>query len=687
MSTPRSIKEIPPPPASPSGSVAHDDITASPHHQRHPAPSLSLDALSPLFRSFSPSPSFPQTPSTRFLSPPLSVGSVASPPPRPEADDYLAAGARHASGKGKHHVRREHRTQSPLVLSEESQGSVAPSNITPTPASLAEALKIEPAGTASSNDEGPVFAPPPAGLIIVQPKKQRLGRQLRDSIESLPPDAKANFLPAPLDIPDDTASPAVNALRRLSRTHTQPRDASSVDFGRFSRAMTGTLISVFTGKDAHFLAATGAHSAGLDYGTVHPGRVTFQDDGRSEVRATPATIVLRKASAAPQPRSIVVPCTTSASFDSTRSNEPPLHSRTSSASLLAFDSKHVDKEPHSIPSTLSSLKENDQSPTQRDTPVRRPSLMSEDFLPHKKTRAMTLLGNTAVNRRQSVTAEAALTTAEFFPCPGTLINPSSKPNPRSHEQAAVRTSVVHFSSRNSIHEIIWRENETSSSGSSSSPVSPTNKEASPIKDRSPSRKPSVYVARDRFITSDAEIQSSLGDTTSPLEKSVPPSPAQQEAQEAFLAWSWETPPPPVMNSYMSSHNVHSTFQLGRASTFGGMAAETFSPLGTRRSGFNWRWKSLADTPDPVAGPEERHSQDVSDQDEEFGSIIKHKKKRSRTYPSVPQSDTKVEMGGKTEKGRQASLRGSPFAPARVGEEGSMGSSVGVSSRARVPSKK
>lgn len=511
MTAPADVGDIPAPPVSPSGSTAHNDITTDPPHRRDPAPSLSLDALSPLLRSFSPPPSFSRTSSYRYLSPPISIASVGSPPPRPEADDYLAAG-----GKGKHHARREYRSHSPLIRSEGSQDSVAPSTTTPPPASLVEASKIELAVTANSNDDSANLAPPIACLITIPPKERRRSWQLRDSLECLPPDCKAALLPAPSELPGGAASPALNALRRLSRTSTRPRDTGFGEIGRFSRALTGTLSKVFTFKDAppgvsmvnenaEFLAATGAHSADLEYGTEHRDHVTFMEDGLSEVQATPAIIILRKASAAYQPGSNMAPNTTSSSSKPSRSSESPYHPHTSIASLSAFDSKRLEKESPSISSTVSSLKENDQASPQLDTPIQRPSLVGDDSPPHKKTRTLTLLRSTAVNRRQSVTVEAALTTAEFFPCPGILISPCSKPNLLSSEQESVRTSVVQIASRNSVHKIIWRADESSSSAGSSSPVSPTNKETPSSNDRYSIEKPCEYIDQDPLVTLNIEI--------------------------------------------------------------------------------------------------------------------------------------------------------------------------------------
>lgn len=618
MATPTFAKEIPPPPGTPSESAAHSDVTG-PHHQRDVAPLLSMDALRPLLLSFSPQPPYSQTPSSRYLSPPISVGSVASPPPRPETDDYFAAGARYAGGKRKYNMRQEHKSQTLLYRSEGSLDSVPQSNITPPPPSLVKARETELASSANTNEDGTNLAPLPACLGTVQAQERPRVLHLRDSIECLPPDAKVTFPPAPLVIPEDSASPAVNALRRLSRTPSQPQDVGTgfVYLHRFSRALTGSLGSVYNFKDAppsiskvnenaEFLAAIGAHSADFDYGTGHHGHVAFEQDGLSEVRATPATIILRKASAAIayQPRSTTAPTTASTSSKLFRSFESPFHPLTPTSSLLAFDSTRIQKQSRPISSTVAAVKESDQASPQPDPPVRRLSLASDYLPPHKKARSMTLLGNRTVNRRQSVTAEAALTTTEFFPCPGTLISPCSKPNLLSPEQALVRTSVVQFASRNSVHEIIWRENETSSSGTSPSPLSPTNKGTPSPKDTSPIKEPSESTDQDPFATLNAEIQTALDETPSlVLGRSVPPSPAQREAQEGFFAWSWENSPPPVMKS---------TFRLGKASSFSGVAAEPFAPFGDRRSTSEWRKKPLVDLHESVAGREESQSHGVSD---------------------------------------------------------------------------
>lgn len=671
MASPNTTEETAPPPVSPPGPTApNEKATNSAFRRRDPPPSLSFGSLSPLLPPFTPPPSFAGTPAYRYLSPPISIASIASPPPRPEADDYLSG------GKGRHNARRDYRSHSPLIGSEGSQGPVAPSNIPPPPPSLVEATKANFAGTASSNDDGTTVASLSALLTTVQPKDRRRSWKLRDSIEVLPSDVKATFLPAPLDTPEGSISPAVNALRRLSRTPTQPRDTGQVDIRRFSRALTSTLGRVFTFKEAppgvsmvdenaEFLAATGAHSADLEYGTGHHDHVTLKEDDLSEVRATPAIITLRKASAAYRPYSTTT--LNSASSKLSHAFKSPSDPDTSTASLLAFDSKHTEKESQSTSSNVSSFKENDQASPPRDMPIRRTSLIND--VPRRKTaRSMTLLGNTAVNRRQSVTAEAALTRAEFFPCPGNLISPCSKPNLLSPEQSSVRTSVVHFATGNSVHKIIWRADESSSSGSSSSPVSPHNIETPSSKDRTPNTQPSDYVDQELFVISRAEHDTAHDDTTSssPREGSDQRSPAQREARDAFFAWSWESSPPPVMESHVSLQGAH----LRKAPTFDGVTVET---------------SALSDGHDPLANGEGYQSRDVSDQ--EMGGLgsnnIIPKKQRSRTSPTVLLNDVKAKVGSNTEKRAQnLSLHASTWTPARVGNQGNVGRSLGVSSHAR-----
>lgn len=572
---------------------------------------------------------------------------------------------------------------------------MAPSNITPPPASLVEAAKIVLVGTASSTDDGTNLASLPACLITLHLKERRHGRQLDDRIDGQPPDVKVSFLPAPLDVPDDVASPAVNALRRLGRTPTQPRDAGFVDIGRFSRALTGTLRRVFTLEDdapgvslvnehAELLAATGAHGADFECRTGHHDHLIIKNEGFSELQATPAIITLRKASAAFPPHSTIPPNTTSASSEPSHSFEPSSHPHTSTANLLAFDSKRIENESPSIVSAVSSLNENDQASPKPHTPVRQPSLLNGCLPPRKISRSMTLLGNTDVNRRHSVTAEAALTMAEFFPSPGIIIGSGNKPNLLSPEQESVRTSVVEFASRNSVHKIIWQATETSSSTSSSGPVSPSNKETL-------IKKPSEDTDQDPSVTLDAEIQAA-NDKTSLPENSVSPSTAQREAQDAFFAWSWGTSPPPVMESRVSLEGAQlrkSTLHVRKAATLDEVTVGSFPRLSDRRSTSEWRKKPLVDLHDPVTSLEEPQSHGVIDEKEvELRSGMKPEKQRSRTSPNVIQNDIEAELSSRTEKGsRTFSLNGPLFAPARVRDEGSTGRSVGVSSRMKVKSGK
>ncbi|KAL9038317.1 MAG: hypothetical protein Q9180_003210 [Flavoplaca navasiana] len=69
------------------------------------------------------------------------------------------------------------------------------------------------------------------------------------------------------------------------------------------------------------------------------------------------------------------------------------------------------------------------------------------------------------SRRQSF-AETAVTVSNTFPSPAILASPTSGPS--STSEAERRFSVVHIKSRKSFHQVIWRENDTSSSSEKSS---------------------------------------------------------------------------------------------------------------------------------------------------------------------------------------------------------------------------
>ncbi|KAI4272165.1 MAG: hypothetical protein LQ337_005479 [Flavoplaca oasis] len=79
------------------------------------------------------------------------------------------------------------------------------------------------------------------------------------------------------------------------------------------------------------------------------------------------------------------------------------------------------------------------------------------------------------SRRQSL-AETAVTVSNTFPSPAILASPISGPSSRN--EAERRFSVVNIKSRKSFHQVIWRENDTSSNSEKSSSSSSLTRSAS-----------------------------------------------------------------------------------------------------------------------------------------------------------------------------------------------------------------
>lgn len=495
--------------------------------------SLSFENLNaiqlPLPRSNATSPTW------QYLSPPLSIANRLSPPPRQGTPDYFTLD-QHQTGK-----RKRKRHHKPLIRSENSamtELSLAHA-LMPSPASPEEKVH-EPIEIRTLIDAVSAIHIQSTSVAAPQSQDQRASCGVGDSLES---DLVATFEPpAPKESNPLGPSPALDALRHLNRVYTQPPTERIMR--RFSRALTGTFSAAFDSKFADLRGKTVNGKAGFpalnnrqnqssDYATRNRG-----GDLSAGGRSKPATITLRKASVAYPPLLSTLSSSISTSSEPSRSFDPPVNLLTPTTNLVAFTSKHMDNRPPSVSSSLSSLSFRQEGPSSPKSNESIKAYSWRDDLPmgRKMARSASLLLGAAPNRRRTVIADTALTKTQFFPCPGTLINPGSKTIAVPPVQTSVRTSVVRFVSHTSVHEIIWREDETSSSVSSSSATSP-NKSETRASER---RKEPQEIDHSHGLTPlEAEIQEEPSfRPPSDLNDQIPDFSTQRDGHEALFDWSW-----------------------------------------------------------------------------------------------------------------------------------------------------
>ncbi|KAL8867970.1 MAG: hypothetical protein Q9174_005309 [Haloplaca sp. 1 TL-2023] len=388
--------------------------------RRAPAPFLSFKSLNP----FQAPRSNVSSPGSLYLSPPISSPSLMSPPPRQEAEDYLSLDTSHG-GKKKHQSRMP---GSPLAVGGQKNPQV-------------------PTGKA------------PQTIPVSQ---RHIGAA------AWPPITLPN---------ENTESPAVTSLRRMSEAtkdksaNRKPGEPSVLN--EMTQALPQVLESTFSTKNAD----TPSRKASVQGDSIPPiqglrRRSTALRDGnrrrpsKDVAKPTllglelPSTIILRKATGLFQPAADPM---------------QPAQATTRTAEELA--GKPDDSS--SLPMTCTlvgfgSQPRDPMDPTpllQQEDPLRDSSVVSSKALELSSSKSDSRDFAIPDHRRQSL-AETAVTKTNIFPAPAILASPvKSAPSTNERER---RISVVQIQSRKSVHQIIWREDETSSSsGTSSDHVSPT----------------------------------------------------------------------------------------------------------------------------------------------------------------------------------------------------------------------
>lgn len=171
------------------------------------------------------------------------------------------------------------------------------------------------------------------------------------------------------------------------------------------------------------------------------------------------------------------------------------------------------------------------------------------------------------SRRQSL-AETAITVSNIFPSPAILASPVSGPS--STNEAERRFSVVHIKSRKSLHQVIWREDDTSSSSETSSKSSsltrpasiklPDTSENSPERISPASSKPdprhtsSPTLSKPGALTPDGPVTA---------EKLATFNAAERKPKGQMLRWSWavaEDAPYDPTDSSEAAKSLHFTLE-------------------------------------------------------------------------------------------------------------------------------
>ena len=567
-------------------------MAASLHNRRIQPKSLNIDDT-----STSP-------PENQFLSPTLSLLSMMSPPPRPQADDYFDS--RRAKKRRQSRLKRPCPT--PLLLSEDT-GSGETSLSHDAGPGFSKHNNVDPSYD-QSDDAGlltKTIRSDPLQATIAAGGQDGTGLVAEQSFQGSTASHHPTFTHGSPISQDDSVdlddSPAVNSLRRISRSMTQSSDSKRGEFKHLSKILADKINTIFRSKGK---SPFGEFNENTDRGNIfgfHKASTdpsTFRKSASGDLSPTsrvsntqaarlrsPAYITLRKASGV------------NSLGGTANVNNPP----SSGNNIIQNNHQSTAATTSNLVSFQSQLEHQAAKVAWQKDPKlvkRSTSPLSSPFRDeksHVRERFMSLsqLGNFAQSQQYASAAEPALTVTSFYPTRAASSKPRSRSNSVPLERAPFRFSIVQIVSRKSVHEVIWYEDETSTSDGSSSPISPRNDLRA-----SGGSLPKVVVDSFRQETPLIAI------TTSPTEVSAPPQVNEHastdslidstDAHKRLLSWSWDNPRPSVADFSSSSQegneapevrertsnvSMRSNFSMRRAATADILAAG-YSPHGTEQ---------------------------------------------------------------------------------------------------------
>lgn len=605
----------------------------------------------------SPSQSVLSSPNTSLLSPAISDPWDRSPPPRPETDDYIGSKSRREykeRQKGKH-ARKCQNTREESLVATPCEDSAAHNPHSD--------YGLYGAGKQSKGSNNVLRRPSHRIAGSSTTANQKLA--LRDAI--LTTDTKTLVHTPSSETLNASKSPAVTALRRLSQPVPPGLISSPNAARRISTAVSATLGFRVTPK------ASSSGSQSPENNTVKSPiqrlhQSSFQrsvDQGGCRRASTsrdqlevPATITVRKASTTDryESRSISTkPVVTSNHKNGEARINPP------SVELVAFYS------------------ENRKGATPQTS--HRTFDTSMAALTHRETRPNSIaqLNEFTNSRRQSVAADVAITFADVHIAPGTF---GAQHVPRlgtlGFNEITQRASTVQFRTRDSVHEIIWREDEAHSGGSfscsshgSSSPDRSTQFQTigglAPDDNASHSEPPQEIMEQNTTVPfwnpsddlSSTQRQAGLLKFTWKAPEDAPASEVERHTGGASSTSPVaHDPSKNFTNPTISEHSSPEAEEVDSVKE-GDRHVASFPPLPARQSTSEWCRAPLVDLDDPLAG------RAMADH-----CIAGRRAKTMQIMKSFPSSDEKQSY--------RRRLSGYAHSPSRVG------SYLGVSSHRSKP---
>ena len=627
-----------------------------------------------------------------------------SPPPRHEADDYM-----NVHSKRKQPRKNPRKVHDTREGSEETRPQRSLRSGPQTASSDTSNCEVLAANTPDCDDDARSNAPLVKNLGQSNHSNHVHGPQISTEnggfrVQTSP------TLTSSVGAPDEHDSPAVNALRSLS--FQAPVRSKPHGLQRVSTALANTFnlfrpnsAVTFADVPSHLASRkaeeasrrSSAHSKTLAYRDINRRHSTLKEDKDvPQTLETPATITLRKASHV----DVSSPLKTSMGASLSREQECERGADAPASGLLAFYSSSA-SEKGPTPSDTSSPESAEVPRSSRQQSAVPFEVESQSF--RERSKSVSQCIDVSNSRRCSTPAEATLTFADVHVAPGSFANGT-----RSRKQSSLpadpnrRISIVQFRSRNSVHEVIWREDDTTSGSSLTA-----------------SSRGSEFAGQSFRSTPSSESRGSPAIKSKETRALLPAVPELvsvfTKMPDHLFQWTWGGPSasvegtpravdtkngtvgpvaeisarsadtnrdplaqvlvnstldPDLVSLQQSSDQQSSRFQKPSISKLPRL--QSFPSLRSRSSTAEWQKAPLADLNDPFAGRESQCEVEKVSHSVELGTGVGNSKKGCKEIRPLMLNDTTC--------GRRS--MSDPHATAVLGSVASVGSGIGASSHKR-----
>ena len=657
---------------------------SKPTKRRAPPPPLaSLDKLNPYTNSLESGRS---SPSSSYLTPPITNVPSSTPPPQPVAEDYLNARTAHRKRRTRTARRAQASFQESMGSMSAQHGRFASSDID--------------SGDARSNSSQP------NSLAGKKPALDTSESFMKHQSSTLSAPAAAHLVvkgdlavPPPNTTGLGTGTTASNALRRTSQVAKESSLFGSRHLRRLSQAIVA---AVQYPADSHSEEGDKIPEAVSGISRIQTADVdatSIRDELRHRKTGlqkstqldleTPATITLRKASDA---YFVMIGQTTADGGTSATTSlayaPEPQADRKPSVALMNFRSQRLADVRKSLWYSLPLLSNQDErvESTEED-PERSTSTMNKAV--HESLSIFESL------QSPSTVVEPAITFTDVHTAPQTF---ASVPDPIKEYWSTLpkvrRTSRIQIKSRTCVHEIIWREDGSSSDSSSQGSVNPIPNDKVPqtLGTLNPTAPKAIIASHSapptprwhlENPTLEALPEENLFEWSwkdqQAMVPSREPSPVHPPAS-ALVSHGTPTTPPKAPVSHSAPTTPPRRRSISKESR--NSSVESFPPLMDRKNTTEWRVAPLVDLDDPMAGRVTRMwlPQITAEGVAGLKSVSENSLGRE-------EAERRQCMDGESgeEVGRVFARRASahPYAIPRLGPSGRMGSSIGASSHKKM----